>query len=164
MSDVLTSLGILATAIALDALRRRIGGFRTVAAFLATLALTTTAGLPAMASVDVAALGAQSEVLEPGQADLEEDLKLTPTKAQYSGIEYAKGEERGDAMSDGDIRRQIVDDVTDSITINVASGSVILSGTVKSHAEARNIIEMVKSIPGVHEITFEFGLEEQASS
>jgi osmotically-inducible protein OsmY len=46
--------------------------------------------------------------------------------------------------------------------VNVASGSVILSGTVENVDAAREIVEQVKNIPGVQQITFELGLIEKA--
>lgn len=165
MSYLLLTSGIAALTLTAYLVSRRVGWFRSTATLMGMAVLTALTSLPAMASTDIAALGVQGDTLEPRQEQFEEDLKLTPTKAQYSGIEYAKASANDDQpISDAQIREKITSSISDELTVNVASGSVILSGTVKNQSKARKIIDQVKGIPGVHEITFELGLEEQASS
>ena len=164
MNMVLFVSTMATAAIATYFVTRRFGGFRTIATLLCLGVLAGTTSLPALASTDIAALGAKSNTLEPGQQQLEEDLKLTPTGKQYSGIEYAKGAERGEPMTDQQIREAIQFDTSEDLTVNVASGSVILSGTVKNKDRAREIVDEIKGIPGVHEVTFELGLEKAQTS
>ncbi|MDC0832794.1 hypothetical protein AY599_21940 [Leptolyngbya valderiana BDU 20041] len=164
MNIIFLTSAIATAAIATYFITHRLGGFRTIATLLCLGLLAGTGSLPALASTDIAALGAKSDTLEQGQQQLEEDLKLTPTGGQYSGIEYAKGAERGEPMTDRKIRETILSDTSEDLTVNVASGSVILSGTVRDKDRAREIVDEIKEISGVHEITFELGLEEGQSS
>jgi hypothetical protein len=131
--------------------------FRFLAVALGAILLLQTISLPAWA-----ALGASDEPLSPKQKQLEEQLKLNPDGGQYKGIEFVEPQGPTDGLSDAEIRNKIQSEVRNDIVVNVASGSVILSGTVENVDAAREIVEQVKSIPGVQQITFELGLIEKA--
>ncbi|MBD1874415.1 BON domain-containing protein [Nodosilinea sp. FACHB-131] len=92
------------------------------------------------------------------QKDLNETLQSTPNDSQYEGIEYA--DVKGTPLGDQDITDRVESKVPDTIKISVSNGSVRLSGKVKSRDTARAIIEDVKSIPGVHEVSYDIGLKE----
>ena len=119
---------------------------------------------PAIAATDLAALGANESTLPQSQQQIEEDLKVTPGGTHYSGIEYAErtaGEEN--AVSDDSIKKSIRAYTSDGLVVEVANGSVQLSGRVEDKETAQNIVEHTKAIPGVHEITFNLGLDNKAS-
>jgi len=142
-------------------LSNRSNFLRSAALFLGVLLFVSSNSLPAFATPHLAALGSAEKALNPGQQQLEKNLKVTPEGAQYSGLEYVK-ESKASPLSDAQIRDRI-ENIEDDLVANVASGSVILSGTVEDKQTARKIVEKVKEIPGVHEITFELALEEIAS-
>ena len=118
-----------------------------------------TSNLPAPA-VTLAALGAQDSAITQQQQEQEEGLKLTPGGGQYSGLEHVD-KPSGKALSDADIQQKI-SEIRRDITVNSASGSVILSGTVEDKETAQQLVEQVKAIPGVQEVTFELGLQNPA--
>ncbi len=66
------------------------------------------------------------------------------------------------AVSDDSIKKSIKPYTSDSLVVEVANGSVQLSGRVDKET-AQNIVEHIKAIPGVHEITFNLGLNNKAS-
>jgi hypothetical protein len=131
--------------------------FRSLSVVLGAILLLQTSSLPALA-----ALGASDEPLSPEQKQFEEQLKLNPDGGQYKGIEFVEPQSPADGSSDAEIRDKIKSEVRNDIVVNVASGSVILSGTVENVDAAREIVEQVKNIPGVQQITFELGLIEKA--
>ena len=96
------------------------------------------------------------------QQELEEDLNLTPGSGHYSGVEHAERTE-GTAMavSDETIEQTLEQYASDDLVIAVANGSVRVSGTVKDREVARHVVEQIKKIPGVYEVTFNLGLENQ---
>lgn len=116
--------------------------------------------LSAMAAADAASPGAIDRFVSEEQQELEEDLNLTPGGGHYSGVEYAE-RTQGAAMaaSDETIQQTLEQYASDDLVIAVANGSVRVSGTVKDRDVARHVIEQIKEIPGVHEITFNLGLE-----
>ena len=122
--------------------------------------VTYTSSLPALAARHVAALGAPDSAITSEQ-QRDEDFKLTPGAGQYSGLEYPD-QQSGTPLSDSEITRKIKSE-TKNLVVNSANGSVILSGTVKDQETARQIVEQVKQIPGVREITFELGLQNSGS-
>lgn len=139
--------------------------FRPLAILTASLLLLFTSSLPALATPHLAALGASDSVLNQPQKDLEEEgLKLNPGLGQYSGVEDVP--ERlwtGQALSDQGIERKIKSEITDDLVIDIKNGEVLLSGRVEDKETAQDIVEQVKEIPGVRQITFELGLEKLAS-
>ena len=124
------------------------------------LGVFSTSSLPAQA-VTLAALGAQDSAITQQQKEQEEGLKLTPGGGQYSGLEHVDKPNSGTA-NDAEIKQKI-SEIRSDITVNSASGSVILSGTVEDKETAQQLVEQVKAIPGVQEVTFELGLQNPAS-
>lgn len=117
--------------------------------------------LLATGSPTLAALSAQDQPLSEQQSAQAENLKLTPGGGQYSGLEQVESSS-GKALSDAEIKQKIRSDIASNIVVNSANGSVNLSGTVADRETARRIVEQVKEIPGVKEITFELGLQTPA--
>lgn len=100
----------------------------------------------------------------PGQQQLREDIKLTPGGGHYSGIEYSKRTApKEQAVSDKTIKKSIKSLTEENVIVAVSNGSVRLSGTVKDKETAQNIVEQTKEIPGVHEVTFNLGLDNSTS-
>ena len=150
-------------------------GFRLVQrqySFASTIALLSTVifaysfnSLPALATPSLAALGARdSAISQPQQQrSLEEDLKLTPGGGHYSGIEYsARTAAEENPLSDETIKQSIEPYTSDNLIVSVTNGAVKLSGRVKDKEIARHVVEEIKEIPGVHEITLDIGLENKA--
>lgn len=123
------------------------------------IGITYTISLPAQA-MTLAALGAQDSAITQQQQKQEEGLKLTPGGGQYSGLEQV--EKPNGTQSDAAIKQKIAE-IRNDLTVNSASGSVILSGTVENKETAQQLVEQVKAIPGVKEVTFELGLQNPAS-
>ena len=134
----------------------------STAVWLAVAMLFYSHSYSALAA-DAATPGAIKRFVSEEQQELEEDLNLTPGGGHYSGIEYAeraKGEAK--PVSDEAIEETIKKYKSDNLTIAVANGSVRVSGTVQDRDVARHVIKQIKEIPGVHEITFDLGLENKA--
>lgn len=158
------SLGWLTAAIAgIGSLILNSKWWRLAVTFLAILLLTCTSSLPVWAAPKLAALGAEEQSLSEEQKTQEELLKLTPTADQYSGLEYVEKAQPGRALSDAEITRKIKSDIKSDLVVNTSNGSVILSGTVRDKEKARQIVNQVKAIPGVKEVTFELGLQNLAT-
>ncbi|MEC4806183.1 MAG: hypothetical protein SAJ12_08850 [Jaaginema sp. PMC 1079.18] len=104
-----------------------------------------------------AAMAAQDSATNPTE---EEALKTDPGGRHYSGIEYVDSEKPdGTAYNDDKIEREIKS-INDRLTAGVVNGSVIVSGRVADKATAKDVVAKVKAIPGVHEVTFDLGLEQ----
>ncbi|HEY9881568.1 MAG TPA: BON domain-containing protein [Leptolyngbyaceae cyanobacterium] len=118
-----------------------------------TLSLVMVLGfnLPAQA-----AGAAMDDAITGDQKALNNVLESTPNGNQFQGIEYA--EVPGKPLSDEEIERKIHNDISDDIATSVSNGAVRLSGEVKNKRVAQRIVDEVKQIPGVHEITFDLGL------
>lgn len=73
-------------------------------------------------------------------------------------------QEQTDFQDDSDLLQTIIAKVSDeeSLDIKVDDSSVFLTGAVKDKATARDLIEQVETIPGVHWITIDFALTHQA--
>ncbi len=108
-----------------------------------------------------AAMATNENATSPGQAEFEEkSLKINPAGRHYSGLEYVKETNSGQmAYSDTKIERKIKS-IDSRLTAGVVNGSVIVSGRVADKATAQDVVEKVKSIPGVHEVTFDLGLSQ----
>lgn len=138
--------------------------FGSTALLLGMVLLAYSNSAPALAANDLAALGASDRTVTLEQQQIEEDLKLNPGGGHYSGIEYSERTAPGElAVSDETIEKSIESFAGDRVIVGVASGSVRLSGRVKDKETAQNIVEQTKAIPGVHEITFNLGLDNPAS-
>jgi hypothetical protein len=112
----------------------------------------------ALAQSQIAALGASDSTVSID----EDSLKTNPGGGHYSGLEYAKrSESYENPVSDNVIEKSIKSEIDDEVVVAVANGSVRLSGRVEDKQEAKNLISKIKEIPGVHEITFDLGLEKR---
>ena len=152
------NLTVLLTLLAAMVILNRAKRDRQLLLIVVLLGAFSTSSLPAQA-VTLAALGAQDSAITQQQQQ-EEALKLTPGGGQYSGLEHVD-KPSGQALSDADIQQKI-SEIRRDITVNSASGSVILSGTVEDKETAQQLVEQVKAIPGVQEVTFELGLQNPA--
>jgi hypothetical protein len=108
-----------------------------------------------------AAMATNEDATSPGQAEFEDkSLNLNPGGRHYSGLEYVKETDSGQmAYSDTQIEREIKS-IDDRLTAGVVNGSVIVSGRVANKETAQDVVNKVKAIPGVHEVTFDLGLSE----
>ncbi len=154
------TLFISLAVIGLNLIRRKYSSAPTLAILTIVLFTYFCSTLPALATPNMAALAARDRAISERQQALEEDLKITPGGGHYSGLEYAKRTAaQENPVSDETIKSSIEDYVSDNVIVAVANGSVRFSGTVKNKETARHIVEQTKEIPGVHEVTFNFGLE-----
>jgi uncharacterized membrane protein YhiD involved in acid resistance len=119
-----------------------------VAAFLAVTITSFTQ--PALAAA------VDDNVLTESQKALNENLKTTPNNNQYQGIEYPQA--TGNPLSDQQITEKIKGEIPDNLKLSVASGSVRLSGKVSDRRTAQKIVQNIKEIPGVHEVSYDLGL------
>ena len=135
--------------------------------YLAVVLLTIAilfgfSSVPAIAGTNLAALGAYENTQARSQ-QIEESLKITPGGGHYSGIEHTERTADSEkAASDESIESTIEQYSSDNLTVAVANGSVKLSGQVENKEIAQHIVEQVKSIPGVYEVTYDLGLEDNA--
>jgi hypothetical protein len=120
---------------------------------LAATLLTVT--LSAIASPAYAA-AANENVLSDSQKALQENLKTTPHDNQYQGIEYAQ--EIGELLSDRAITERVKAEIPSNLKLSVSNGSVRLSGKVSDLDTAKHIVQDIKAVPGVHEISYDLGL------
>lgn len=159
------TLGLFAATFATLAMTRRSRLFRSTVMMLGVLLFTYTGSMTALASPYMGAMGASRHLTDSiGNQNAQDELAITGDKGQYSGLEYAAPAPGKEALSDSEIRKTIKSKVNDELVADVASGAVILSGTVQNKEEARDLIEQIKDIPGVHEITYELGLMERPAS
>ena len=160
---VLLSLAIVAivAATALIVMKRRLSFVSAVLLGIAVLSYSNN--VLALTETDSATPGAIKRFVSEEQQELEEDLNLTPGGGHYSGIEHTertKGIEK--PISDASIKETLDKYSSDDLTVAVANGSVRLSGKVKDKDIARHVVEQVKEIPGVYEVTYNLGLENNA--
>jgi len=132
--------------------------FRSAMMLLGVAIFTFNSASPAFAAPPQAAVDSSQN----SQVEQQQREKLTTSAVgnQYQGIEYAEPSRGGKELSDSQIQDKIESDISENLIAGVASGGVRLSGTVKDQATARKIIEQIKDIPGVHEITFDLALED----
>ncbi|MFP5269942.1 BON domain-containing protein [Coleofasciculus sp.] len=135
--------------------------FRSAMMLLGVVIFTFNSAFPALAAPPQAAV----DSAQNSQQQQQEREKLTTSAvgSQYQGIEYVESSKGGNELSDSQIQDKIKSDISENLVAGVASGAVRLSGTVKDQATARKIVEKIKDIPGVHEITFDLALEELPS-
>ena len=115
--------------------------------------LSVMLGIAAQPAV---AAAANDNALSEGQKALHETLKTTPNGNQYQGIEYPQV--KGEPLSDREISRRIKSEVPRNVKLSVSNGSVRLSGQVNNRDVAQRIVQDIKSIPGVHEVSYDLGL------
>ncbi len=97
------------------------------------------------------------DVLTKDQQQLNERLQTTPNENQYQGIEYA--DVKGTPLGDQDITDLVKGTVPKELKVSVSNGSVRLSGKVDDRSTAQAIVNDVKAIPGVHEVSYDLGLK-----
>lgn len=158
-----TLLLAIAIVISFSLLRRKTLSASNIALSTLVILACSFNSLPALATPSLAALGAKDNAIHQQQQTMEEDLKLTPGGGHYSGIEYGtRTGENERPLSDETIKQSIEPYTSDNLVVSVANGAVRLSGRVEDKEIARHVVEEIKEIPGVHEITFNLGLENQA--
>jgi hypothetical protein len=94
--------------------------------------------------------------LSEGQKALNEQLQTTPQGNQYQGIEYPEVD--GAPLSDQAITERIRDEIPNNLKLSVSNGAVRLSGKVSDRRTAQRIVQDIKEIPGVHEVSYDLGL------
>ena len=156
------SLGFIAIAVGFYlGILKRLSSFLAFLSSMLLIAYCTS--LPALATTNIAALGANDRTLTEEQQAFEEDLKLTPDGSHYSGIEHTEITNSQQLPVDDKTIKQSIKDYSDgNVVIGVANGSVRLTGRVKDKDTAHDLVEKTKAIPGVREVTFNLGLDEQA--
>lgn len=102
------------------------------------------------------AAAANDNVLSEGQQQLHETLKTDPGGNQYQGIEYPQV--TGEPLSDREITQRIENEVPSDIKLSVSNGAVRVSGQVNNRDVAQRIVQDIKEIPGVHEVSYDLGL------
>lgn len=123
-----------------------------------------TSSRPAIAAPHLAALGAEDRALTKEQKALDENLRISPEGTQYTGLETVQ-QSSSEQPDDAEIQKAILSDVwsdVSNLTVGVTSGSVLLNGRVEDKETAQAVIEQIKQIPGVREITFSLGLSNPA--
>lgn len=98
----------------------------------------------------------KGDALSEGQKALNEELQTTPQGNQYQGIEYPDID--GTPLSDQAITEKIRNEIPNNLKLSVSNGSVRLSGKVNDRRTAQRIVQDIKEIPGVHEISYDLGL------
>lgn len=163
---LITLFMAIAIIVGFSLLKRKFSFASTIALLSIVIFTYSFNSLPALATPNLAALGARDSAIHEPQQTMEEDLKLTPGGGHYSGIEYsdsARTAENQPSVSDETIQESIEPYTNDNLIVSVTNGAVKLSGKVEDKEIARHVVEQIKQIPGVHEITFDIGLENQAS-
>lgn len=90
--------------------------------------------------------------------EAEQQLKATATSGKYIGLEYVQGSSSGQAQEDEAIIETITD-MNEDLVVQSSNGSVFLSGEVEDRQSARSLVDEIKEIPGVVQISYELGLE-----
>ncbi len=128
-----------------------------VSLFLTISLLFFTANAPAFAQVQIAAQAASDEAVTQDETD----FNLTPSGSHYSGLEYATKSYNQEDVSDDVIEKSIKSKADDRVVVAVANGSVRLEGRVDSKEDAEALIAKIKEMRGVHEITYNLGLDQR---
>ncbi|ACK71555.1 conserved hypothetical protein [Gloeothece citriformis PCC 7424] len=121
-----------------------------------------TKTMPATATPDLhfAALAA-TDSMSREQDALEENLKLAPGGGHYTGLEYPETiNPKKSPLDDQGIQNKVESMSDSKVIVAVTNGSVRLTGRAKDKYSAHDLVENVKEIPGVREITFDFSLED----
>jgi hypothetical protein len=117
---------------------------------------TLLAVMLGIAAQPALAAAANDNALSADQKALHETLKTTPNGNQYQGIEYPQV--TGEPLSDREISRRIEREVPQDLKLSVSNGAVRLSGQVNNRDVAQRIVQDIKEIPGVHEVSYDLGL------
>ena len=146
--ELLTLLvGLVAGSLMLALLPRQVKS-----GILATALLTAMLGGFAQPSL---AAAVNDDILSDGQKALNETLKTTPGGTQYQGIEYSRA--TGKPLSDDAITDKVRHEAPDNVALSVSNGSVRISGQVSDRRAAQRIVQDIKEIPGVHEVSYDLG-------
>lgn len=137
--------------------------FHSTALSLGITILLYSHSIPSLAAIEPTTSGAIDNFVTEEQQQLDEDFNLTPDGGHYSGVEHIDRYTDEKTVSDESIEQSIEPYIGDNVIVSVANGSVRFSGRVQNKDVARHIIEQTKALPGVHEITFNLGLEDKAS-
>lgn len=108
------------------------------------------------------AAAANDDSLSEGQKALNEELRTDPAGVQYEGIEYPQVD--GTPLSDREITARIYNNAPDNLKVSVASGAVRISGTVENKEVAKEIVQNIREIPGVHEVSYDLGTVEDVGT
>jgi len=155
--DMINVLMVIATlAIASLVLVKPNRLFRSAMMLLGVAIFTFNSAFPAFAAPPQAAVDSSQGSQQPNN----EKVTTSAAGSQYQGIEYVESSQGGKELTDSQIQDKIESDISENLVAGVASGAVRLTGTVKDQATARKIVEKIKDIPGVHEITFDLALED----
>jgi hypothetical protein len=101
---------------------------------------------------------ANDNALTQNQQKFQETLRTSPSGTQYQGLEYVT--DVGELQSDRQIEREIRSKAPNNLKLSVSSGSVRLSGRVQNREAAQDLVQEIKNISGVHEVSYDLGLEE----
>jgi hypothetical protein len=160
---IITTTMAIAIVVGFSLLQRKYSFASTIVLLSTVIFAYSFNSLPALATPSVAALGARDSAISEHQQSMDEDLKLTPGGGHYSGIEYTSRTAAEESpLSDETIQQSIEPYTNDNLIVSVTNGAVKLSGRVENKEVARHVVEEIKEIPGVHEITFDIGLENKA--
>lgn len=120
--------------------------------------------IKAFAAFDTNSIETNTLVATQNEQKTSENLRLTLDGNHYSGVERPRRNiEVIEVVNDNTIEKSIETYTTDRIIVSVADGSVSLSGQVQNLDVAQNVVEQVKAIPGVSEVTFNFSLDRETS-
>lgn len=136
--------------------------FLPLVLLLAIGVFVCTSSYPVLAAPHLGALGANDRALSKEQKALDKNLRLNPEGTQYTGLESIQRQSSGKQLNDAQIKEAIRSNVRGDLVVDVTNGSVMLTGRVEDKETAQAIVEQVKQIPGVQEISFSLGLEKSA--
>lgn len=151
-------LGLLLTTAAATTVAATVGGVvaarprlvkAAAIALLFAVALIGSLNQPAIAAVNDAALNQD-------QKEFQDALRTNPKGTQYVGLEYAPASQ---SMSDRQIEDKIRSNAPEDLKLSVSSGSVRVSGRVADRQRAQELVRNIKDIPGVHEVSYDLGLD-----
>ncbi|AFZ43178.1 transport-associated protein [Halothece sp. PCC 7418] len=94
-----------------------------------------------------------------GQPEPEQQLQAATTSSQYIGLEYVQGVTPENAKGDQEII-ETIEDMNDNLVVQSSNGSVFLSGKVDNRQTARSLVDSTKQIPGVIQVSYELGLDQ----
>jgi|GEM_PF-2265487 len=127
-----------------------------IAPMLAAMVFVLSALAPAAQAAENSQLLAVARRAGQSVEALDKGVTQSGEDSQFQGLEYPNV--KGTPLGDSEITRRIEAKVPDTIVMSVSNGSVRLSGNVSDRKTAENIVEMVKEIPGVHEVAYDIGL------
>jgi len=159
MANFTNELGLiltagLALAILTQGLIRRESRRLNFPLLVASIALFTWGSFGLMTSPTALSAPEISEKPAP-----EQELQATTSSGKYIGLEYVQGSTSGNRKGDQEIINT-VKDLNDELVVQSSNGSVLLSGQVNDRQTARSLVDSIKEIPGVIQVSYELSLEE----